>query len=242
MDIWLIKTDSNGNMIWNNTFGGAKNDFCGAMDFTGDGGIVIAGTLQADHMFSPASEGLVIKTDENGNILWEKTFGYENHDEIQGGCSTNDGGYIVAGVITSTDDIGAGVFDGWLIKIKQFDNNPPEKPDTPDGTKRGEPNEEYTFSTSSSDAEGDAIFYMWDWGDGNFSDWLETKEASHTWTTEDNFKIKVMAKDIHSGESEWSDPFVFSTPKDKAISTPLFLQKLFQRFPFFEKILNKIIL
>ncbi len=243
-DFWLIKTDSTGNMLWNKTFGGKRHDMSGGMDFTDDGGIIITGTLDATYQWPPKSEGLLIKTDENGNILWEKTFGYERADQLQSVCSTSDQGYIVGGLIDTTEDIGVGEYDAWLIKIKQFDNTPPEKPDTPSGDERGKPNEEHSFTTSSSDVEEDTILYMWDWGDGNYSEWLETNKASHNWTTEDKFEIRVIAKDIHGGKSDWSDPFIFSTPKNKVSVYPMLIalfEKLIFRFPFMGKILNQII-
>jgi hypothetical protein len=240
LDIWLIKTNSQGDMLWNKTIGERKTDMCGGMDFTDDDGIIIAGSKNSWDMMPPRGSGRLIKTDLNGNIEWQKEFGDEKEDHFQSVCSTNDGGYIVAGLFTSTDVVGAGGYDAWLIKIKSFDNNPPEKPDTPSGKKRGKPDTEYTFSTSSSDLEGDEIFYMWDWGDGNYSDWLETTEANYTWTTENNFEIKVMAKDEHGGESDWSEPLSFSTPKNKAINTPFlrFLENHPHLFPLLRQLLR----
>ena len=101
----------------------------GGMDFTDDGGIIIAGAKDSWHMMAPRGSGRLVKTDENGNIEWQKIFGYDKEDHFQSVCSTNDGGYIVAGLITSTDIVGAGLMDGWLIKMKAFENNRPSKPD-----------------------------------------------------------------------------------------------------------------
>jgi len=236
LDLWLMKTDSNGNMVWNKTFGGTKLDMCGGMDFTDDGGIIIAGTLSANSNFPPRSQGLVIKTDANGITEWQAVFGDDDVDQLQSVCSTSDGGYIFAGNREAT----AGDYDGWLFKLKAFDNNQPSKP-TISGRHKGKPGTEYTFTASSSDSDGQQIFYMWDWGDGNCSDWLDTDEATYSWVTEDNFEIRVLVKDWYGYESEWSDPFAFSTPKDKAINTPFLLQRFLQHFPFFEKILNQIL-
>ena len=236
LDLWLMKTDSNGNMLWNKTFGGVNNDFSGGIDFTDDGGIIIAGTLSANSNSPPRGEGLVIKTDANGITEWQTEFGDESEDQLQDVCSTSDGGYIFAGVRTTTE----GDNDGWLIKLKAFDNNQPSKP-TISGRHKGKPGTEYTFTASSSDPDGQQIFYMWDWGDGNYSEWLDTPKATYSWATEYNFEIRVLVKDFYSYESEWSDPFAFSTPKDKAIITPFLLQRFFHRFPLFEKILNQII-
>ena len=219
-DIWIIKTDSNGNMEWNNTFGGTRNDMAGGIDFTDDGGIIIVATKDGNHMMKPKGEGFIIKVDANGIKEWQHTFGYDSEDQLQGVCTTSDGGYIFAGNTDSIGTHGAGGYDGWLIKLKAFDNERPSKPII-DGQKKGEPNIEYKFTASSSDPDGDTLSYMWDWGDGNFSEWLDTNEATYTWTSEDNFKIRVVATDEHGCESEWSDPLSFSTPKNRAVNISL---------------------
>ena len=62
---------------------------------------------------------------------------------------------------------------------------------------------------------------MWDWGDGEKSDWLgpyesgETIESSHIWNKQGIHKIRVKAKDVYDCESKWSDPLAFNAPKNK---------------------------
>jgi hypothetical protein len=66
---------------------------------------------------------------------------------------------------------------------------------------------------STLDPDGDDVFYLIDWDDGTTSDWLgpyqsgEIVEISHEWTEPGTYEIKAKAKDIHNGESDWSDPF-----------------------------------
>ena len=122
---------------------------------------------------------------------------------------------------------------------------PPDKPLKPIGPSNGKCGESYTFSTSTADLYGDNIFYMWDWGDGENSDWLgpyesgETVESSHIWNKQGIHRIRVKAKDVYDCESDWSDPLSVSMPKNKPyINTPFlnFLQEhpliyqLIQRF------------
>ena len=120
-------------------------------------------------------------------------------------------------------------------------NVAPEKPETPSGQSSGKPGIEYTFTTSTTDTNGDSVFYMWDWGDGEYSEWLDTNEASHTWEQEDTFSIRVKAKDIYDAESEWSNPLSFSTPKNKPyFNTPFlrFLENHPHLFPILRQLLR----
>lgn len=242
LDAWLIKTDAQGNMEWNKTFGGRKRDLSGGMDFTNDGGIIITVTKDFNSFTTPKGEGLVIKTDVNGNLEWQHIFGYEKEDQLQSVCSTSDGGYIVAGNTDSTDTHGAGDMDAWLIKIKAFENNPPEKPSKPTGNTECEPGKDYTFTTSCNDPDGDDVSFLWDWGDGEESEWLDTDDASHNWSEYGDYDIKVMAKDEHGAESDWSESLKISIPRPRFANKPLFI--LFQRyqelFPILKILLQRL--
>jgi hypothetical protein len=113
-------------------------------------------------------------------------------------------------------------------------SDPPEKPDTPDGETTGSPGETYLYSTSTVDPDGDKVYYMWDWGDGNYSSWLgpfvsgETATASYSWSEKGTYSIRVKAKDIFDEESDWSDPLSVSMPKNQEFFG--FFVRLFERF------------
>ncbi|MEM3578030.1 MAG: NosD domain-containing protein [Candidatus Bathyarchaeia archaeon] len=118
-DIWLIKTDSNGNMQWHRTYGGANNDYSGthALLQTSDGGYAIAGYTNS--FGSGDFDFWLIKTDSEGNVQWNKTYGEIGDDEAFCLIATQDGGYAMAGVTTS---FGAGLGDFWLIKTDSYGN------------------------------------------------------------------------------------------------------------------------
>ena len=90
-------------------------------------------------------------------------------------------------------------------------NHAPWTPDQPIGPIKGSIDIEYTYKATTTDVEENPIWYQWDWGDGNFSDWIgpypsgDTCEASYTWDKPGEYYIRVRAKD-ELGMSGWSFP------------------------------------
>jgi hypothetical protein len=231
MDGWVLKTDSNGNEIWNKTIGGKNYDISYDFDKTDDGGFILPCVI---NWMGFKTDNWVIKLDDELNVEWKHQYsGGKNY--FNGICSTSDGGCIASGISGGWDNSKS---DALLVKYAPMENQRPNKPDI-DGPVKGKPDTEYTFTVIASDPDGDSLSYKWDWGDGNSSEWLDTDETSYTWTTEASFEIRVMTMDEHGGESDWSDPFEFSTPRTKAINPLILLiERLIQRFPILELLLN----
>jgi len=114
-DIFLVKIDANGNVIWAKTYGGIYSDYAHSVQQTSDGGYIVAGYTGS--FGAGFSDIFLVKTDANGNISWAKTYGGTNQDWVYSVQQTSDGGYIVTG---RTLSFGPG--DIFLIKTNASGN------------------------------------------------------------------------------------------------------------------------
>jgi len=118
-DFWLIKTDANGTEQWNETYGGSGIEFLREMQPVDDG-YVLVGYGGPEKIFIKASAWLV-KTDFDGNKLWDKTITGTRHNAATGIRQTSDGGYIISGETVAFGLIIGNFFlyiggDMWLVK------------------------------------------------------------------------------------------------------------------------------
>jgi hypothetical protein len=116
-DVFLVKTDEFGNEEWFKTFGGNDNDVTSSGHQTFDGGFIITGDTYS--WGAGNSDVFLIKTDENGNEVWHKTFGGSDCDGSRCVQQTSEGGFIISGF---TESYGAGQIDAWLIKTDENGN------------------------------------------------------------------------------------------------------------------------
>jgi len=234
--ILLIKTDEYGNEIWSKHYLVLTHTQGYSVHLTKDNKYVITGsTWSGDEVCA-----FLLKTDEQGNQELINT--YEGLGYSSGKCvrQTNENDYILTG---STRHLSSNYRYVFLSKIQangnqlwykifEWVNTPPNKPEIPDGPTKGKKYRTYTYTTSTTDKDGDLIYYMWDWDDpyaiynpavGPYISGAECSN-SHFWREDVVYNIRVIAMDHHSGFSEWSDPLPVSIQKNRAVNTPLFIR------------------
>ncbi|WP_036381172.1 hypothetical protein [Muricauda sp. MAR_2010_75] len=124
-DVWLIKIDDNGNLLWEKTYGGTEFDDAKGLDLTLDGGFVIAGNSKSTDGDSTENQGendlWFIKTDNEGNLTYQKSFGGSGLDFGFDVVHCEDGSVVMVGEAASSDFLDLdpkGMTDLVVIKLK----------------------------------------------------------------------------------------------------------------------------
>jgi hypothetical protein len=117
IDVYLIKTDSLGNLVFQKTYGGPNSDFGYSVKQTTDGGYIIAGRTLINNIVH--NDVYLIKTDSLGDTLWTKTYGGSHNEWAYSVQQTADEGYILAG---QTSSFGGLPWSVYLIKTDSLGN------------------------------------------------------------------------------------------------------------------------
>ena len=116
------------------------------------------------------------------------------------------------------------------IKVEIFNNDPPATP-TINGPPSGKAGQSYQYTFSTTDPDGNDVYYYIEWGDGQIEEWDgphgsgEAVTLSHSWTNQDTYTIRVKAKDEYDAESSWETLDV-TMPRNRG-----FLINILQNFP-----------
>ncbi len=110
-DIWLVRTDGEGSLLWEKRYGGSEREFGNSLIQLEDGGFVLVGGTRSKG--NGSNDVWVIRTDANGEIIWDKTYGGVENDFAEDVIRTADGGLAIAG---DTETNSAGSADFWFIK------------------------------------------------------------------------------------------------------------------------------
>lgn len=114
-NIMVLKLGPYGNIVWQKTYGGSKDDYATIVRETLDSGYIVAGTT---YSFGPGDGDIwLLKLDANGNIQWESTYDNNGNDNASALQQTLDGGYIVAGTSYPIDSTGPDKGDIRILKL-----------------------------------------------------------------------------------------------------------------------------
>ncbi|MCB2229820.1 T9SS type A sorting domain-containing protein [bacterium] len=93
-DFYVIKTDLDGNCMWDATFGGDQNDVAMSVLVTSDGGFLVCGPEES---FLPnGTDAYVLRLNQDGGTIWSNVYGYESIGESPVGmCRLLDGNYLI---------------------------------------------------------------------------------------------------------------------------------------------------
>lgn len=109
---WLVKTDSSGNIQWSKTYGGTNDDRGEEVIQTSDGGYALSGYSRSNDGDVSGNEGFqdhwIVKLDAQGEIQWEKNYGFSGSDQAFSIIQTSDGGYFTSGFLDVTASGGEG--------------------------------------------------------------------------------------------------------------------------------------
>jgi len=111
-DIFMIRTDNNGDQLWMKFYGGDSWDIANYSRKTQDDGFIIVGKTYS--FGAGAADAYMIRTDSNGDTLWTRTFGTALNEEFNGVVATADGGFAAIGYTESSQN---GMKDAYLVKV-----------------------------------------------------------------------------------------------------------------------------
>jgi hypothetical protein len=162
-DVWVVKIDSTGNIMWQNCLGGSNRENAYCVNECFDGGFILAGyTLSDDGDISihlGEEDAWVIKLDKTGNLEWEKTFGSTIRESANVIIQTPDKGFLMGGAHRIMNDSTA-CDDAWIVKMDSLGNKEWEKTYGGLGDERiysliQTDNQEFVFAASASSTDGD---------------------------------------------------------------------------------------
>lgn len=124
-DAWVVKLDSNGNIQWQNSYGGSNYDIANSIIQTYDGGYAFVGWTYSNDGDVAGNHGAddewVVKLNASGKIEWQKCLGGSNYDYAGSIIQTVDSGFVISGTTSSNDGNvkgNHGSKDMWIVKLR----------------------------------------------------------------------------------------------------------------------------
>lgn len=115
VDVFVVKTDADGDTLWMRAYGGTSPDYGHGVCETSDGAFVVVGYTMS---YGGGQEDVyLLKLDASGDTSWARTYGGSGLDEARAVCFTSDGYILVAG---QTESFGSGLSDAYLLKVDSY--------------------------------------------------------------------------------------------------------------------------
>ena len=109
-DVWVLKLDKDGDIVWQKAYGGKNNDEAHSVAIDEDRNIVVAGSTET--FGAGKSDVWVLKLNEYGDALWQRTYGGEGDDFAEDVTVDDDGNIVVVG---STETFSAGDYPAAMV-------------------------------------------------------------------------------------------------------------------------------
>ena len=123
-DIWVVKLDSSGDLVWQKCLGGSRSDYSSSVIQTADGGFLVQGNTYSNNGNVTGNHGQldiwVVKLDSSGNLTWQRCLGGSSSETGYQVLKTSDGGYLVNGeTLSDNGDVlgNHGQLDIWVVKL-----------------------------------------------------------------------------------------------------------------------------
>jgi uncharacterized repeat protein (TIGR01451 family) len=132
-DYWIIKINAQGDIIWQKVYGGTNSELLHMAKQTADGNFILVGTSNSGisgnktTVNNGGNDYWIIKIDNLGNEIWQKSYGGSNSDEARDIIELNDGNFLIAGASNSNisgdkNEDSRGFYDYWILKISESGN------------------------------------------------------------------------------------------------------------------------
>jgi len=132
-DYWIVKIDADGNKLWDRSFGGTADDQLHHVRQTADGGYILGGISKSPASGNKTDGGFgnydywVVRTDSEGNKLWDRCYGGTDEDRLFSVAETRDGGFVLGGWSNSNTNGNKTApllpsYNCWVVRIDQQGN------------------------------------------------------------------------------------------------------------------------
>lgn len=185
LDYWIVKVNTNGNKLWDRTFGGSLSDFAYFATNNTNGYLIVGGSssnMSGDKIENSRgdSDMWLVQIDKNGNLIWNKTIGSNLSDNAKSTIINSDnsiivGAYTLSGFAGEKTETNKGGADYWVVKLKPITEPTANFQNTIQ-------DQLVTFTNTSVDATS----YSWDFGDGNSS---TEEEPMYSYSNGGNYNV-----------------------------------------------------